>query len=129
MTALTGGCACGLVRFTATGNPRFAIICQCRACQRMTGSDHAAQFGHPADAFTVTGTLGHWERLSDAGFTVRKHFCPTCGAPVYSTTTRMDDIAMVLAGALDDPAAITPTMIVHPENRIPWDSARLEGAA
>lgn len=126
MTALGGGCACGQVRFTTTGTPRFAIICQCRDCQQMTGSAHAAQFGHTAGDFAVTGELHHWDRTSGAGFTVRKYFCPTCGAPVYSTTTRMPDGVMVLAGALDDPSAITPTMLVYGEDSIPWDHARVD---
>ncbi len=133
MSVLTGGCACGAVRFTATGAPRFAFICQCRDCQQMTGSDHAAQFAHAAEAFALEGRPAHWDRQSAAGFTVRKFFCATCGAPVYGTTSRAPDIVMVLAEALDDPAAITPTAIVYGEERITWDHAsvpaRSEGEA
>lgn len=125
MSNLTGGCACGQARYTATGKPRFAILCQCRACQKMTGSDHAAQFGHPADAFEITGSLNHWDRKSDASHTVRKFFCPTCGSPVYGTTARMGNIVMVLTGTLDDPARVPPQMIVYAEDRIPWDHATL----
>lgn len=128
MTDLTGGCACGQVRYLATGAPRFTILCQCRACQQMTGSDHAPQFGHPAQAFSIEGLLTSWERASDDGFAVRKFFCPTCGTPVYSTTTRMDDIVMVLSGTLDDPARVPPQMIVYADHRIPWDHAKVEPA-
>lgn len=39
---------------------------------------------------------------------------------------RMPDIVMVMAGALDDPSTITPTMLVYGDERIPWDHARVE---
>ncbi len=126
MTALTGGCSCGQVRFAAHGAPRFAIICQCRDCQHMTGSTHAAQFGHDAGEFHIDGTLSHWDRNSAAGYAVRKYFCPDCGCPIYGTSSRMKDGVMVLIGGLDDPSAVTPTTIVFDEERIPWDHARID---
>src|SRR6476469_5325318 len=35
---MTGGCACGRVRFTATIHDDDAYLCHCRMCQRATGS-------------------------------------------------------------------------------------------
>ena len=35
---MTGGCACGRVRFTATIRDDEAYLCHCRMCQRATGS-------------------------------------------------------------------------------------------
>ena len=35
---MTGGCACGRVRFTATIDDDDAYLCHCRMCQRATGS-------------------------------------------------------------------------------------------
>ena len=125
MSDLTGGCACGQVRYKASGEPRFALICQCRACQLMTGAAHAPQFAHPLDHFEITGALSDWSRDSDADYAVRRHFCPTCGTPVYGMTARMADTAMVLAGTLDDPGAITPSMMVFQGERIAWDHQNL----
>ncbi len=119
----TGGCACGQVRFAAKGAPRFAFLCQCRDCQHMTGSGHAAQFCHDRDAFSVTGETARWERQTPAGTTVTKVFCPACGCPIFGTTTRADGIVMVLAGALDDPAAVTPDRIFFADEKQPWDHA------
>ena len=35
---MTGGCACGRVRYTANERDDEAYLCHCRMCQRATGS-------------------------------------------------------------------------------------------
>ena len=54
---------------------------------------------------------------------VNADFCPTCGSPIYSTTARLPDGIVLMAGALDDPVAVIPTMLVYSETAIPWDRA------
>ena len=119
--ALTGGCACGAIRFAARGKPRFAFFCQCRDCQKMTGSGHATQFCHDAEGFEVTGSPAGWSRSSASGSQVTKMFCPTCGTPIYGTTSRAPAIVMVMAGALDDPGAIAPDRIFFQDEAQSWD--------
>ena len=97
---LNGRCACGAVRFSAQGTPKFAFICQCRSCQRLTGSGHAVQFCHDAQAFGFTGPVAGWSRPSDSGETVTKMFCPKCASPLWGTTTRAPDIVMAMAGVV-----------------------------
>ena len=38
----TGGCACGAIRFEIAGEPLFQNDCQCRDCQRMSGTGHGS---------------------------------------------------------------------------------------
>ena len=65
---LTGGCACGAIRYACTAAPMFTWKCHCRDCQRSTGggaavnvvfSASAVQFtqGAPKE-YTCTGTSG-----------------------------------------------------------------------
>lgn len=122
MTDLTGGCACGAVRFTASGEPRFAFICQCTDCQKMTGSGNAAQFCHDADRFAVEGTAQSFARVTGSGNTVTKFFCGECGCPLWGTTSRSETIVMVMAGALDDPSSVSPDRIFFHDEAQPWDN-------
>lgn len=125
MTGLTGRCACGKVRFSADGAPKFAFFCQCTDCQKLTGSGNAAQFCHAADQFSWTGTPSRYDRQNQSGHTVAKYFCSDCGCPLWGTTSRADTIVMVMAGALDDPAQITPDRIFFADEAQPWDTVSL----
>lgn len=122
---LTGGCACGGVRYTAAGPAKFAFYCQCRACQQMTGSDHAAGFGLDAENLTLTGALTHYERIAASGHAVRTYFCAKCHAPIYNDPTRATGLVMLHLGSLDDPSAITPDRIFYADERISWDEITL----
>ena len=128
MSALSGGCACGQVRYTVAGPPKFAFFCQCRACQKMTGSDHAAGFGLDADNLTISGALKHYERTAASGKTVRTYFCATCYSPIYNDPERAAGLVMIHLGSLDEPSAVTPDRILYSDERVPWDHARVEDA-
>jgi hypothetical protein len=41
-TTVTGGCACGAVRYEYSADPVFMGNCHCRDCQRTTGSAYVA---------------------------------------------------------------------------------------
>ena len=57
MASVTGGCLCGRVRYTATGEPAFSGICHCRNCQRYTGSAFETVIAFPTAAISVHGEL------------------------------------------------------------------------
>src|SRR2546421_1924 len=38
--AYTGGCACGVIRYEISGEPLASNDCQCRDCQRKSGTGH-----------------------------------------------------------------------------------------
>ena len=61
MATITGGCLCGRVRYTVTGDPAPAGICHCRNCQRYTGSWFEAVMAFPPDAVNVQGEVKTYE--------------------------------------------------------------------
>ena len=72
---LSGGCQCGLTRFTVARLLGPGHLCHCRMCQRATGSLIAALVG-------VSRAELDWSRPPE-GFRssteVTRHFCATCG--------------------------------------------------
>jgi hypothetical protein len=79
-TALSGGCACGAVRYACTAEPLFALNCHCRDCQRETGSAFAPILAVPSSAFAVTrGIPRYFDVTADSGYLTRRAFCGECG--------------------------------------------------
>lgn len=118
---LTGGCACGAVRYAVAEPPRFAFHCQCRQCQRAGGGGHSSQFVVSDAALTVHGDLRFFEQTADSGSTVSRGFCPVCGSPVLGRTSGHPDIVLIHAGSLDDPAGFVPQKVVWSAEAQPWD--------
>ena len=121
MDKLTGGCACGAVRYTITEEPYFSFHCQCRQCQRSTGTGHASQFSVPANAVNFTGEIKFYTQQADDASSVSRGFCPQCGSPIMGKTTGYKDILFIHAASLDDPALFKPQKVVWSEFGQPWD--------
>ncbi|MBU1191091.1 MAG: GFA family protein [Gammaproteobacteria bacterium] len=121
MSRLTGGCACGAVRYSIDAEPTFSFHCQCRQCQRATGTGHASLFIVPKVAVSVTGDLTYYDQTADDGATVSRGFCPRCGSPMLGNTTGHPDIVLITAASLDDPTQFKPQKLVFSKTGQPWD--------
>ncbi len=118
---MTGGCACGAVRYTITGDPGFSFLCHCRRCQQVTGTGHAPGFKVDNKDITITGQLKSYDVPSDSGAMASHKFCPECGSPVISATERFPEACSVYAGSLDDPSLYKPQAAIFRETAQPWD--------
>lgn len=99
-----GGCACGAIRFEARGEPIFENHCQCRDCQRRSGTGHGSYLTFPRRAdLAMTGDAKTWRVAGDSGNEKIHAFCPTCGTPVHLTFAAMPELIAFPAGSLDDP--------------------------
>lgn len=114
---MSGRCACRGICYTTTATPKFTLICQCRQCQRISGSGHSAQFAVPVAETTIAGELRFYDQVADSGNTVSSGFCGSCGNPVLKTTTKLPDLYFFHASTLDDPARFVPQRVVHHQSR------------
>ena len=57
MSDMTGGCLCGQVRYTLSGEPIFSGLCHCRNCQRYTGSAFETTIAFPSSSVSIEGEL------------------------------------------------------------------------
>ena len=118
---LSGGCACGAVRYESTAELMLSGHCQCRACQYASGTGHASHAMVPKEALTIQGELRFWDSPADSGNIVGRGFCPQCGSPVLSRNSGMPDHLFLRAASLDDPSRFVPTMLVYTGRAQPWD--------
>lgn len=108
---MSGGCACGRIRFEADIESTDAYLCHCRMCQRASGNVSLAMIGVRQDAV-------RWSREPDwyeSSPIARRPFCSGCGTTLgflYNelgegapATEKMD----LTVAAFDDPSPFRPT--------------------
>lgn len=118
---LTGGCACGAIRYESDAEPLMMLNCHCRDCQRASGSAFAAILAMPKAAVRLTGEPRYYGVTGGSGKTIERGFCPQCGSPVMATLERFPDMLGLQAGSLDDPSRHRPAMDVFTASAQPWD--------
>jgi hypothetical protein len=116
-----GGCACGAIRYEVSAEPVLMSDCQCRQCQRDSGTGHGSHVTFVGAPVKVTGEATLWTVVGENGTRKSRAFCPTCGSPVYLTLPDMPDIFVASAASLDDPARYTPQMVMWTAAGHPWD--------
>jgi hypothetical protein len=119
----TGGCACGAIRYETAHAPIFQNHCQCRDCQRRSGTGHSSWLTFPARAeMAITGAATHWEVAGDSGNVKSHAFCPVCGTPVYLRFAAAPELIAVAAGSLDEPDRFAPQMLTYRVRGPAWDA-------
>ena len=53
MPNMDGGCLCGDVRYSATGEPKVISTCHCTDCQKQSGSAFVEVVAVPNETFTL----------------------------------------------------------------------------
>lgn len=100
---MTGGCACGRVRFLAQVRDGDAYLCHCRMCQRASGSVSLA-FKNLPKADVKWEAEPVWYESSPIA---RRPFCAACGTSLgfeYPDSENMD----LTVAAFDDPSRFRP---------------------
>ena len=118
---LSGGCACGAIRYECTSDPLLMFNCHCRDCQRASGSAYAAIVAVPKAAVQMHGEPRYHRIVGGAGKAIERGFCPSCGSHLADTLERLPDILALQAGSLDDPTVFRPKMDVFTSSAQPWD--------
>lgn len=118
----TGGCACGAIRYETGSEPIFQNHCQCRDCQKRSGTGHSSFLTFPSRRdMTVTGTATSWRVAGDSGNEKIHCFCPACGTPVFLTFEAMPELVAVHAASLDDPDRFEPGVVTYNARAPAWD--------
>jgi hypothetical protein len=117
---VTGGCACGSVRYRLASEPLFVHCCHCRNCQRQTGGAFAINLLIEAGRVEVlAGEPEPVDAPRDDGSAQRIYRCPSCRVAVFSEYG-WPEIRFVRGGTLDDPAAVEPDIHIFTKSKLPW---------
>ena len=113
-----GGCLCGAVRFTATGEPAGVYWCHCQSCRRHTGAPVSVFVAFEPKNYTVT--KGEILKFDSTPGKTRRGFCSRCGSTL--TCEGLPDIALTHfhVGAFDQAARLEPNKHYFVEERLPW---------
>jgi hypothetical protein len=113
---MTGSCQCGAVHIHIEAGALRTGICHCLECRKHLGALFKAFAVVPQAAVTVTGETRSWGG-SSAGD--ERHFCPTCGSPLFSLIGEGE--LQLMVGCLDAPdSAPPPTFETWTKRREAW---------
>lgn len=121
MSKLSGGCACGAIRYETAADPVLMLNCHCRDCQRASGSAYAALVVVPKASLKMTGEPRYHEVTGASGNAVERGFCLACGSPLALKLGWMPDLFALQAGSLDDPSLHKPAMDIYTASAQAWD--------
>lgn len=97
-----GGCACGAVRYRASGPLRPVVACHCSQCRKSL-TNYGAFTAVARDALTIDNEAGvTWYASSPA---VRRGFCTRCGSALFWDNSAAPYVS-IAAGTLDRPDVI-----------------------
>jgi hypothetical protein len=115
MQAMSGGCQCGRVRYTAQVEPEKAYLCHCNMCKKATGGVSIAFINPPKDK-VVWHSEPDWYRSSPIA---RRPFCATCGTPLgFDFLSGGENIDLTI-GSFDDPTPFRPEHNYATESMLP----------
>jgi len=119
---LTGGCACGAVRYRVDRGPIVVHNCYCTLCQQQTGTTSAVNLFVETDALIQLcgATARHKVRTGSGGEQVIVR-CDECGVALWSHYPRFGELgAAVRVGTLDNSGAVAPDVAIFTAERMPW---------
>ncbi|BCL71893.1 putative Isopropylmalate isomerase large subunit [Vibrio nigripulchritudo SO65] len=121
MSKLTGRCLCGHVRYECNSEAIMGGHCQCKDCQKISGSGHMSNIAVPRGSITFYGEMAFHEKEADSGNMIRRGFCPKCGSHIYAENSGMQEMEFIRAGSLDDLEQFQPSMVVYSDSGASWD--------
>jgi hypothetical protein len=121
MPLVEGACHCGAVTYQLTSEPVSIVNCHCSMCRRITGAAFASYIVAKEDSLKVAHSDDHLATYVVTG-TAIKHFCRSCGTPVFNTNqAKYPELAMLHLGAVvSAPSDLIPRLNVFCDDRLPW---------
>jgi hypothetical protein len=102
---MTGGCACGRVRYSASIRDDEAYLCHCRMCQRATGSVSIAFKQVRQSDVTWDQAPDWWYESSPIA---KRPYCRECGTSLGFRFSGASENMDLTVASFDDPSRFIP---------------------
>lgn len=120
MSKHEGGCLCGSIRYTISGDPVASLVCHCTHCQKQSGSAFSTIVGAPEGQVEISGQPASYRDSGESGSSVERQFCGTCGSPLFSKVEVSPGILWIKAGTLDDTSGYAPSAHIWTRSKQCW---------
>lgn len=127
MQSRKGGCLCGAVRYVLKAEPRATAICHCTHCQKQTGSLFSFNLVMRETDYEQQGETAVYADKGDSGNPVYRHFCKSCGSPIFAKIALAPGKVVVKAGTLDSMEGLRAKTEIYTDHAVSW-IAPIEGA-
>ena len=127
MTKLTGGCACGRVRYEVSEPFVSSNYCHCTRCQRRTGAAASANARAAEGSFRIVQGEELVRCWDPGGGGFEKCFCSNCGSALFSRHPETKGEIGVRLGTVDGDPGIRPTRHQFTDYAAVWEAIRDDG--
>tara|TARA_B100001105_G_scaffold251748_1_gene242019 strand:+ start:7333 stop:7737 length:405 start_codon:yes stop_codon:yes gene_type:complete len=120
MSHREGGCLCGAVRYTLTGDPRAVTLCHCSHCQRVSGSVFSFNLVVREADYQQIGETAVFTDFGDSGQPVQRHFCSRCGSSILAKIAAAPGKVVLKGGSLDNKEGLRPFTEIYTAQALSW---------
>jgi hypothetical protein len=114
---LTGGCACGAVRYEVADAFLYAANCHCSRCRAATGTAFKAFAGIEREKLVITNGSDKLMIVGEAAANDTR--CGACGSLLFSVVSDGARVHVAM-GSLVDAPSIRPTEHIYVGSKAPW---------
>lgn len=123
MSNREGGCLCGAVRYTLSGEPRAITLCHCTHCQKQSGSVFSFNLVMRESDYRQSGDTTIFVDKGDSGAPVHRYFCARCGSPILVKIAAAPGKVVLKAGTLDSMDGLQPRAEIYTDHAVSWFGA------
>ena len=116
----SGRCLCGACHYEIDGPLDTAGVCYCEDCRRVTGSAFGVSVRVLKSNLRLSGETRAFTKAAESGARLARHFCGTCGSPLYTASDRHPEAVFIKAGSLDDGAALVIDRVMWIRSKANW---------
>ncbi len=119
-TSISGGCACGAVRYVCRSKPVAMLNYHCIDCQRSSGAPFASSLVALTASVEISGAPTTYAVRGSSGNLTKRSFCGTCGTPLFTVGEANPRFMSIRFPTLDDSSAFRPGLDIWTSSAQKW---------